>query len=361
MVMLPVMLYARSLDAEDPNIVLLLRCAYGVATLVTLVVIFLVQGKVGKAAVAQAAVDQEALYVPKAAGMFDDPNGPKKYLKTSYSKLHSDKLGELVQQTGMSMLMTVGLHYYKGMVIGLAMQSVMGPFGLYENPLIQKFLLGKADNAFGEKREAELNAEDSIIEMVGMEEKVIRAGKGAAVEAVEGDTDKKTDAGKKTEPKALPAATTDADAPSLEDILLDCWDTAEKADLPALTEALTRGNVNSTTDELKWTPLMVVSGLKGAEGVGKAVRECKKLGADETATDVEGWTALHWAAYHGSKEAAEALCEEFDVEPLVELKDKESKTVRMLCEEENNMDVWKVIESNKSKASGLKQRVKASE
>ena len=28
-VMLPVMLYARKLDAEDPNTVLLIRCAYG--------------------------------------------------------------------------------------------------------------------------------------------------------------------------------------------------------------------------------------------------------------------------------------------------------------------------------------------
>jgi len=146
----------------------------------------------------------------------------------------------------------------------------------------------------------------------------------------------------------------------LDDVLLDTWDMAAEADLKALAKKLTRGNVNSTTDESKWTPLMIVCGLKGAAGVDAAIKECAKLGADCSSTDVEGWTALHWAAFHGNPPAATSLCEHFDITEMLDKNDKEGKSVKMLCQEENNMDVWKAIEEG-SKSVGLRQRKAAAE
>lgn len=348
--MLPVMFYARSLDGEDPNIVLMLRCSYGLATVLTAAVVMYIRLKMQAEA-----KDTGTIYVPKAPGMFEPPDGPKKYTKSNLDKLQNEKLQELIQSSGMSVLMTVGLHYYKGMVIGLAMQSVMGPFGLYENPLVQKYIFGskKDGRYFSEKKPSEITDEDSIVEMVGMEEKVIKAGKGSGLTDSVSGTDKKND-------DAKPAAIEEnkGGKKSFEDVLLDTWDMAAEANLPALTKVLTRGNVNNTTLENKWTPLMVICGLKGAAGVSSAVAECAKLGADEAAVDVEGWTALHWAAFHGSADAARALCDNFDIEEIKEIKDKEGKTIKMLCEEEKNMDVWKVIDES-GKGKGAVKRASA--
>ncbi len=40
--------------------------------------------------------------------------------------------------------MTIGLHYYKGMVMGLAIQAVMAPFNLSETALVKAVFLGLA-------------------------------------------------------------------------------------------------------------------------------------------------------------------------------------------------------------------------
>ena len=44
--MLPVMYYSRQLDAEDPNVVFMLRCSYAAATVITLLMIAFLHTKV---------------------------------------------------------------------------------------------------------------------------------------------------------------------------------------------------------------------------------------------------------------------------------------------------------------------------
>ena len=226
---------------------------------------------------------------------------------------------------------------------------------------MQKFLFGKKD-AFGEKKESELEAEDTVIEMKGTEEIVVKAGKGSNLTVGKATTDKKTDS--PTNPAALSNDDKkNDDKKSTEDVILDTWDMATEADLAAMTKTLTRTTVNFQTSESQWTPLMVICGLKGASGVSSAVAKCKSLGADEGAADAEGWTALHWCAFHGSAPAAKALCTSFDVADLVDVKDKEGKTVKALCEAEDNMEVWKVVEENRARKGngGVKKRNVASE
>ena len=79
-----------------------------------------------------------------------------------------------------------------------------------------------------------------------------------------------------------------------QDILLDTWDSGEEADVTAFMSAMTRDNVNNVTKENAWTPLMILSGLGSAKGIGGALKKMKDLGANAEKQDKEGWNALHW-------------------------------------------------------------------
>lgn len=57
-------------------------------------------------------------------------------------------------------------------------------------------------------------------------------------------------------------------------------------------------DVNVATDKEGWTPLMVAAGTKGVKHeVFVKLLEC---GARPEVTDTDGWTALHWAGFHGN-------------------------------------------------------------
>jgi len=216
-----------------------------------------------------------------------------------------------VGSTLFGIALTVGLHYYKGMVMGLAIQTIMAPLNLLENPLVKALIFGSgidpADRIFEEKSVSELTADDEIVDQQG--NPVVRSV-GAA-----GD-------GKKE-----PA--------SLEELLLDTWDMGNKADLGPLMKALNKKNCNYQTKEDSWTPLMVLAGL-GASGTVSAIRTLKEMGADPSITDKEGWTALHWAAFHGSLTAAMELRSET---AMLKVKDKDGNTPIDTARKEGNNDV----------------------
>jgi len=223
---------------------------------------------------------------------------------------------------------TVGLHLYKGMIVGLAIQSIMGPFTLFENALFKFFLLGDKGSLNDKPRE-ELEADADIIDS---------KGNALTLKSIKNEEVKKK-----------------VEAKSFEDILLDTWDAGENASLQPLMEALTKSNVNhqTTTDSNhKWTPLMVVSGLVGVDGVPNAMKKLKELGADPTLVDSEGWNALHWTAFHGSVAAAKILLDATDCGGfgginlgLHLVKDKEGKTPWEHATAEKNHDVAEIIMS----------------
>ena len=96
-------------------------------------------------------------------------------------------------------------------------------------------------------------------------------------------------------------------------MLLRCGSLASDIDAanrhPGLTlAALVQKGVaaaNYRTTRGGWTPLMVVAGSSA-----HALRDVARvlaLGADPAVADAEGWTALHWAAFHGVAHAIEAI------------------------------------------------------
>lgn len=245
---------------------------------------------------------------------FADPNAKKKYTQVVYSKHIATTARGLLASTLFGIVLTTGLHFYKGMIVGLAIQAIMAPFNLFENALLKAFLWdgGLKDGAFDEKTVDQLTAEDEVVDDAG---NVIVVSRTASTEK------------------------------SFEEVLLDTWDEGAKANLEPLMKLITDKNCNYATKENKWTPLMILCGL-GAKGTASAIRQVKELGGDPFLLDVEGWNALHWAAFHGSLEAAKALGE--DVDKLGAVTDKEGKTPLDHAMAEGNDAVAKFLQEDMS-------------
>ncbi|KAL3923962.1 MAG: hypothetical protein SGILL_001337 [Bacillariaceae sp.] len=313
-IMIPVMLAARKIDAEDPTTVQWLRIAYGsVQSLCVLIVLYTYV----QASAFASSGGKTVVYIPSAPTPFAGPDAKKKYTEAQYGAHVASTAQSLVGSTLFGVALTVGLHIYKGMAMGLAIQTIMGPINLMENAIVKALLLGGGfqpeDKIFEEKTSSELTAEDEIVDKDG--NPVARqVGQGSAA-ASSGNT--------------------------FEDIMLDTWDAGNKADIGAFMEAVTKKNCNYSTKENSWTPLMLLAGLN-AKGTSSAIRQVKELGGDPAIVDAEGWNALHWAAFHGSLDAAKEMVKD---PTLLTVKDKEGKLPLDMAKAEGNDDVAKFLET----------------
>lgn len=259
---------------------------------------------------------------------FADPNAKKKYTEVKYGAHVISTARSLLGSTLFGVCMTVALHLYKGMVVGLAIQTVMGPLNLLENPLVKALFLGNGlreeDKIFDEKAASELTPSDEIVDASG--NPVARQGSGG---------------------KSLGG---------FEELLLDTWDSGNKADIGKLMASINKQNCNFRTKESGWTPLMIVSGLN-AKGVSSAIRQLKELGGNPAIVDAEGWNSLHWAAFHGSVDAAKELAKD---DSLFTVKDKEGKVPLDMAKAEGNTEVARFLEiskaSEETKEEGLRKR-----
>ena len=184
---------------------------------------------------------------------------------------------KLLGSTLFGILMTAGLHIWRGMIVGLAIQSIMCPFNLAENALVtallQKggFVNLKEKRIFGEKLQEEIDAKDEVVDAEG---NVIVLKKENLVKPSTNKPKSKT----------------------LEETLLDTWDLGADADIKPLMAMLNKKNVNIATSENGWTPIMIMSGLGAKSAIG-ALRTMKTMGANPEQLDKEGWNALHWVRF----------------------------------------------------------------
>lgn len=344
-VMLPVMLAARKLDGEDPDVIFMLRCAYGAVQSIAVIAVCLIYLKATAAASDRA--NAIKIYVPPPPQPFADPNAKQQYQEKILSEHLMTTARSLVGSTIFGIIMTVGLHLWKGMVVGLAIQSVMAPFNLIENAMVSAvFLKGglidlKEKKIFDEKLESEMTAADEVVDGEG---NVIMLKK------IAGKSNNKESSKEETK--------------SFEDVLLDTWDLGADADIKPLMGMLTKKNINFATSANGWTPIMIMSGL-GAKGVPGAMRQMKVLGANPAKCDKEGWNALHWAAFHGSADAAKVILSKHDFDGIAlglhDVVDKEGKTAISHAKDEGNDDVVKIIEAAepldvKGDGKGLRKR-----
>lgn len=315
-VMVPVMLAARKLDAEDQSTVHYLRIAYGCMQSICVLIVLYTFMKASKLK-----TDESIVFVPAPPTPFADPSAKKKYTQADYGAHVLSTARSLVGSTLFGICMTVGLHIYKGMAMGLAIQTVMGPFNLIENPLVKALFMGNgfrpADKIFEEKNLNELDNDDEIVDDTGT---VIS----------------------KQQLQVIASSKKKTDAEVFEETMLDTWDSGNEADVAAFLTAVTKKNCNYRTEELGWTPLMILSGLANSAGTVEAIKSVIALGGNPSIQDGELWNALHWAAFHGSLKAAKAL---YEYDPtLSEIKDKEGKLPLEIAKNEGSKDVAKYLE-----------------
>ena len=255
------------------------------------------------------------------------------YKQTTFGEHAASTAKSLLTSTLFGIAITSGLHFYKGMIVGLAMQSIMGPLNLFENKFAKAILFGgefkegdtpKSRKMFDEKYREEMTKDDEVVDAEG---KILVLSKKDAKDA------------KKS-----------SKAPTFEEILLDTWDEGDKADVTAVMTALNKNNANFKTKENGWTPLMVMAAI-GAEKAEDVIKKLKELGANASIVDGEGWNALHWAAFHGSASGAKFVLEVYGTKAgLQDVKDKEGKTPLQHAKDEGNDDVAKAIEEATSAA-----------
>eukprot|EP00568_Trieres_chinensis_P002331 CAMPEP_0183296550 /NCGR_PEP_ID=MMETSP0160_2-20130417/4050_1 /TAXON_ID=2839 ORGANISM="Odontella Sinensis, Strain Grunow 1884" /NCGR_SAMPLE_ID=MMETSP0160_2 /ASSEMBLY_ACC=CAM_ASM_000250 /LENGTH=361 /DNA_ID=CAMNT_0025458171 /DNA_START=77 /DNA_END=1162 /DNA_ORIENTATION=- len=331
-VMLPVMLAARKIDGEDPNIVFMLRCGYGSVQIVILLLVAYIYITATTVASASGEGKNRIIYVPPPPQPFDDPNAKgKKYTETTWSAYVISQARSLLGSTIFGTFMTVGLHLYKGMVVGLAMQIIMGPLNLMDNNLVKCLLMGAGLNAaaeekiFGEVSREDLTEDDTVVD-----------GMGNPVEL------------KKKDVKS------EKDSRSLEEVLQEVWWAAKNdtskldADMKILMSMLKKGNINFQTKETQWTPVMIMAAV-GVKRAQSALRQLRALGADPAITDEDGWNAMHWAAFHGSVSGMKVLLDAqngYDAISLGlhEVADKFGKTPLDLAHDEGKDEVKSLIE-----------------
>lgn len=216
-------------------------------------------------------------------------------------------------------VLTCALHYYKGMTMGLAIQTVMAPLNLWENALVRAILtrgvvgLTPENEIFEEKKLSDLTPNDEIVDDQG--NPVIRS--------------------------ATAASNIQSSEKSLEDTMLDTWDRGAKADVAPLLAALNESNVNTQTEADKWTSLMILAGLNCQGNVAAIQKVRDEYKADVTITDKDGWNCLHWAAFHNSLSAATELQNET---ALLNVKDKEGKTPAQTARAEGNDAIADLLE-----------------
>jgi len=343
MIMMPLMYLARkNLDQNDMELVFKLRIAYGTiqAIVISLVAFLYFQVK----AFRKTKEGKKIVFVEKNPEPFGaDPNAKKKYMEVEFGAHMEKTLTSFIGSTAFGIAIQLGLHVYNGMIASFAVQLIMAPLGLMENNVTRFFILDQKD-VFATKTREELSTEDEIVDDEG---KPIVPNKTGMVVS------------KKDEKK---------EAKNFEDILLDTWDGGQEADVKPLMGALTKENVNYKTKESEWTPLMILSGL-GVKNTKESLKKMKELGADASIRDQEGWTALHWSAFHGCAEAADFVLSASgfngSADGLIDVKCKEGKTALEHAEAEKNKDVSMIIkqyvsskltENSPTESEGLRKR-----
>jgi len=341
--MLPIMFLARKLDAEDENIVFMLRCAYfGVQTVIVLTTlyIFMLAQKIGNGK-----YKDLTIYVPPAPQPFADPNAKKQYKQALFGEHIVSTARSLLVSTIFGIIFTAGLHFYKGMIVGLCMQSLMAPLNLFDNAIVKGLLLNgglnpednpQSKKMFDEKYKEDLTPDDEVVDANG---------------------DVKTFTTSVSTKKAVPGEMEKKE----EQILLDTWDEGVDADIKPLMEIVSKKNINSKTSESGWTICMILAAI-GVKETAEAMKKIQDLGANPAIVDGEGWNALHWAAFHGSVDGAAYLLSESGFNGLATglhtLKDKEGKTALEHAVAEGNDQVAKVIKDaiasyDKASSKGL--------
>lgn len=311
-IMLPLMFLMGKVDFENDVILNSARAAFLLAQVTSLLLGLYIKKQV------EAKNDQRKIYVPGVKSPFDPSPNYDEVTETTYATHELAKVNEFIKQTCIGAGISSFIHFKMGVNHVVLIQAIMTPMNLYDNQLVQAYVFGKRNGRmWGERLEGETNEEAA-------------AANGIAPEAT-------TDASEATKTKKTKTDLTP------EEAILKVSGAGADADFDELWAAV-KSAVNASTKEDQWTALMVACGspIDTTEFIEKVV----VAGADVTAVDGDGWTALHWSAYHGRPEAAETLLEAVPAKKLGQLlaiKALDGRTAKEVAKAEDNSEVVDVI------------------
>ena len=222
------------------------------------------------------------------------------------------------------------------MIMGLAIQAVMGPFNMWENVVVRTLLL-RGTKVFSVQQESRIFDEKLSLQELdpSTDEAVDEQGNPIVIR----NSKNAISNGKATTATNKAVTTTPK---TLEDVMLDTWDQGANASLVELLSLLNSKNINTSTTEDGWTSLMIASGLKCKNDVSAIRTMIQDYKADIMMTDNDGWTCLHWAAFHNSLSAATEL---YHQSALLTVADKEGKSPLDIAIAENNTAIVDLLQT----------------
>jgi hypothetical protein len=246
--------------------------------------------------------------------------------ETTYYNHESAKAKEFIQQTIIGACISSFIHFKFGVNQVVVIQSVMVPLNLYDNVILKKHVFGIGGPRHWEER-------------------------------LEGES--LNSAVSSSAPNAIPPAVAQGKGkkgPNASEAIMKAWDMGVEANFEGLMSILSKGNQVKTKTSDGWTALMVACGSPiDTEDI---IKRLVKLGVPIRDADNDGWTALHWCAFHGRPEAAQTLLSSIpkaDADFLKQAKDSQGRTAAEVAAEEENADVADIITSTES-SSSLRQR-----
>lgn len=322
LMMLPMIFLMNKVDFENPMILNGARAAFFAAQIMSLILGYYLKTTIEKKN------DTRKIFVPKAASPFEQQPNYEDMTETTYVEYETGKAKEFLKQTVIGTLISSFIHFKVGVNQVVLIQAVMIPMNLFDNPLVRAYVLGKKDGRLWDEK---------------------LEGESIDVPATTEGEDKKSKGRKASED----IQEVDVHELSPEDAIAATWDAGMAGDFYSLEVALKK-NPNARTKEDGWTALMVACGtpIDTEAFIAKLIGD----GCDICATDNDGWTALHWSAFHGRPESAEALlrnCPADELEALLKIHDNENRTAKDLAESEGNTDVAEIIEQYMSRTSEI--------
>ena len=125
--------------------------------------------------------------------------------------------------------------------------------------------------------------------------------------------------------------------------IVHTWDEAGEGDFETLWKRV-KTAVDTQTSEDEWSALMIACG--SPVDTTTFLEKMITADVDVMAQDTDGWTALHWSAFHGRPSSANTLLSllpETVGKVLLEMKDKNGKTAQDVAHDEGNTEVVSVL------------------
>lgn len=282
--------------------------------------------------------DTRTIWVPikKQKGIMEQmfpadgaPAPPQEWKKTTLVEHETELATKLVSGIFGSAIQPLLFSFAMNVQIMLAMSLVRLPMNAWKDPIVQKYILG---NESVERPYEEVYEEPST---------------GAPITSA---SVADSAAGAVGAPTPAGAGKSGFDY-ECEEVVFQTWEAAQDpANIPGFESLFGAGkskNINYRTHDNGWTCLMVVAG--GSQNGKAEVRKLLELGALPTVADNEGWTALHWAAFHGCVNAIQAICDGYSkdksaaicgddaaLKSLLVMRDHKGRTAYKVATEERN-------------------------